>query len=240
MTARTRDWGRLLGERSVMNRLDPDRVMNILAEAMELPVPRRDAFLDSTCVGEPGLRRELEELLRCADPASAVFDAAAQQIVQPDPEQIGPYQLLEPIGEGGMAIVYRAQQHHPVRRIVAVKLIKLGMDTRQFVARFESERQALAMMDHPHVAHVYDAGSTESGRPYFVMEYVPGESILKWCDARKLPLRQRLELFIAVCEAVEHAHRRGSSIAISRAPTSSSARRTAARCQRSSISGWPR
>jgi serine/threonine protein kinase/tetratricopeptide (TPR) repeat protein len=192
-----------------MSRLNPDRVMDILAEAMELPGPRRDAFLDSTCVGEPGLRREVEELLACADAASIVFDAAAQQIIQPDPEQIGPYQLLEPIGEGGMATVYKARQHHPVKRLVALKLIKLGMDTRQFVARFEAERQALAMMDHPNVARVYDAGSTENGRPYFVMEYVPGESILKWCDARKLPIRERLELLIAVCEAVEHAHRKG-------------------------------
>jgi len=192
-----------------MNRLDPDRVMDILAEAMELPAPRRNAFLDSTCVGEPELRRELEDLLACADPASAVFDAALQQVVQPDPEQIGQYQIIEPIGEGGMAIVYKAQQRRPVDRIVAIKLIKLGMDTRQFVARFESERQALAVMNHPSIARVHDAGSTDTGRPYFVMEYVPGESILRWCDSRRLPLEDRLELFIAVCEAVEHAHRKG-------------------------------
>jgi serine/threonine protein kinase/Tfp pilus assembly protein PilF len=183
--------------------------MDIFAEAMELPGSRRAAFLDSTCAGEPNVRREVDKMLACADRASAVFDAAAQQIIQPDPEAIGPYQLLEPIGEGGMAIVYKAQQHHPVKRIVALKLIKLGMDTRQFVARFESERQALAMMDHPNVARVYDAGSTEGGRPYFVMEYVAGEPILRWCDARQLPLAARLELFIAVCDAVEHAHRKG-------------------------------
>src|SRR5688500_4213416 len=192
-----------------MSRLDQDRVMSILADAVELPAPARRAFLDSTCATEPELRREVEELLACADPAAAAFEAAEQQIVQPDPGRIGPYELVEPIGEGGMAVVYRARQHHPVRRTVAVKLIKLGMDTRQFVARFEAERQALAMMDHPNVAQVYDAGSTETGRPYFVMEYVAGEPILGWCDARGLTVRQRLELFVGVCEAVEHAHRKG-------------------------------
>ncbi len=189
--------------------VDQDRVMDILAAAVELPAEQRAVFLDSTCAGAVELRREVDELLACAAPASAAFDAAAERIVQPDPDRIGPYEILEPIGEGGMAIVYKAQQHQPVRRIVALKLIKLGMDTRQFVARFESERQALAMMDHPNVARVYDAGSTETGRPYFVMEYVAGESLLDYCDQHNLALRQRLELFIVVCEAVEHAHRKG-------------------------------
>src|SRR5687767_7168993 len=192
-----------------MTQLDQDRVMNILAEAVELPPPGRRAFLDSTCAGEPELRREVEELLACADPAAAAFAAAAQQIVQPDPDRIGPYQILEPIGEGGMAIVYKAQQLQPVKRVVAIKLIKLGMDTRQFVARFEAERQALAMMDHPHVARVYDAGATETGRPYFVMEHVPGQPMLEYCDEHHLGVRERLDLFILVCDAVEHAHRKG-------------------------------
>src|SRR3954454_13031257 len=192
-----------------MNELDPDRVMSILADAMELPIARRGAFLDSTCLGEPELRREVEELLGCADNASTAFDAAAQQIVQSDPDQIGPYQIIEPIGEGGMAIVYRAKQQFPVKRTVALKLVKLGMDTRQFVARFEGERQALAVMDPPNVARVYDAVSTDTGRPYFVMEYVPGPPILKYCDAQNLDLRARLALFVVVCEAVEHAHRKG-------------------------------
>lgn len=192
-----------------MSGLDHDRVMNILAEAMELAAPRRGEFLDSTCAGDPELRRELDELLCCAERASTTFDTALQQIVQLDPHRIGPYEILEPIGEGGMAIVYRAQQHHPVRRVVAIKLIKLGMDTRQFVARFESERQALGMMDHPNVARIFDAGATETGRPYFVMEYVPGNSILEYCDQHELGLRQRLELFSIVCHAVEHVHRKG-------------------------------
>ena len=192
-----------------MKPVDQDRVMSVLAEAVELPPAQRAGFLDLTCAGEPDLRREVEELLTCADPAASVFDAAAQHIVQPDPDRIGSYEILEPIGEGGMAVVYRAQQHHPVRRTVAIKLIKLGMDTRQFVARFESERQALALMDHPNVARVYDAGSTDTGRPYFVMEYVAGAPLLDYCDAHHLDLRQRLELFAVVCKAVEHAHRKG-------------------------------
>src|SRR5580765_7668085 len=110
-----------------MPRLDHDRVTDLFAQAVALPLPRRPAFLDSTCIGEPELRREVEDLLAHADRASAVFDDALQQIVQPDPGSIGPYQLLEPIGEGGMAIVYKAQQYRPIKRIVAIKLVKLGM-----------------------------------------------------------------------------------------------------------------
>ncbi len=121
-----------------MSPSDYARMMRIFGEAMELPVVRRASFLDSTCLGAPDLRREIEDLLACAEPASQAFDAATDELARADPDQIGPYTILEPIGEGGMAIVYRAEQHHPVRRIVALKLIKLGMDTRQFVARFEA------------------------------------------------------------------------------------------------------
>ena len=193
-----------------MSRLEHERVMGLLAEAMELPQQQRRTFLDSTCAGAPELRRELEELLRYVPAAGEVFDAASSRFVHADtPPRIGHYRILEPLGEGGMAVVYKAYQLHPVRRTVAIKLIKLGMDTRQFVARFESERQALAMMDHPNVARVIDAGSTDTGRPYFVMEYVPGRPILQYCDARQLTVRQRLELFAHVCDAVEHAHRKG-------------------------------
>ena len=192
-----------------MSRLDPHLLMDLLAEAIELTGPQRLEFLDSSCKGQPELRRELEALLACEAPASQMFETVLNQVARADPQIIGAYELLEPVGEGGMAVVYKAQQHRPVKRLVAVKLIKLGMDTRQFVARFESERQALAMMDHPSVARVYDAGSTDTGRPYFVMEYVPGERLVQWCDRRNLSIRQRLELFIGVCEAVEHAHRKG-------------------------------
>jgi serine/threonine protein kinase len=125
------------------------------------------------------------------------------------PRQIGPYKILSVLGEGGMGIVYAAEQRSPVHRTVALKIIKLGMDTRDVVARFEAERQALAMMDHPSVARVYDAGSTETGRPYFAMELVRGVPITSYCDDHRLTTRQRLELFIDVCEAVQHAHMKG-------------------------------
>ncbi|MHC4328555.1 MAG: serine/threonine-protein kinase, partial [Planctomycetota bacterium] len=117
--------------------------------------------------------------------------------------------LLEEIGEGGMAVVYVAEQKEPIRRKVALKIIKLGMDTRQVIARFEAERQALAMMDHPNVAKVLDAGATDAGRPYFVMELVKGVSITEYCDKNKLNTHQRLDLFIQACNAVAHAHQKG-------------------------------
>jgi non-specific serine/threonine protein kinase/serine/threonine-protein kinase len=126
-----------------------------------------------------------------------------------DLEQVGPYRILARIGEGGMGVVFRAEQRAPIRREVALKVIKLGMDTKDVIARFEAERQALALMDHPNVARVLDAGSTDSGRPYFVMEYVPGEPITDYCDRHKLTLRARLELYRSVCDAVQHAHQKG-------------------------------
>ncbi|HZN65127.1 MAG TPA: serine/threonine-protein kinase, partial [Tepidisphaeraceae bacterium] len=122
---------------------------------------------------------------------------------------IGRYKVLERIGEGGFGVVYMAEQHQPVRRRVALKVIKAGMDTRQVVARFEAERQALAIMDHPNIAKVFDGGMTDSGRPYFVMELVKGEPITEYCDRNQLTPRQRLELFASVCQAVQHAHQKG-------------------------------
>src|SRR5205823_5857494 len=124
-------------------------------------------------------------------------------------QTIGPYKLLQMIGEGGFATVYMAEQAHPVRRRVALKIIKLGMDTRQVIARFEAERQALAMMEHPNIARVLDAGATEAGRPYFVMELVRGVPVTTFCDENRLPVSQRLELFVHVCQAVQHAHTKG-------------------------------
>ncbi|HXE51456.1 MAG TPA: serine/threonine-protein kinase, partial [Tepidisphaeraceae bacterium] len=126
-----------------------------------------------------------------------------------DPEQIGTYRILGRIGEGGMATVYKAEQREPVRRVVALKVIKLGMDSKQVVARFEAERQALALMSHPNVAKVFEAGMTETGRPFFAMEFVPGVPITRFCDESRLTLRQRIELFIPVCQAVQHAHQKG-------------------------------
>jgi serine/threonine protein kinase len=125
------------------------------------------------------------------------------------PEQIGPYRILECIGEGGMGIIYKAEQRQPVRRVVALKVIKLGMDTREVIARFDVERQALAMLSHPNVARVLDAGMTETGRPFFAMEYVAGVPLHDFCDRKKLTTRERLELFIPVCLAVQHAHQKG-------------------------------
>ncbi len=125
------------------------------------------------------------------------------------PEQIGPYKILQPLGEGGMGIVYQAEQKAPIRRRVALKLIKVGMDSKEVIARFESERQALALMDHPHIAKVYDAGTTEQGRPYFVMELVQGIPITRYCDDQRLTPKERLDLFIPVCRAIHHAHQRG-------------------------------
>src|SRR5690348_16412903 len=122
---------------------------------------------------------------------------------------VGPYKLVEPIGEGGMGAVWMAQQTEPVRRLVALKLIKAGMDSRQIVARCEAERQALALMDHPNIAKVLDGGTTSAGRPYFVMDLVKGIPITRYCDGCRLTPRQRLELFLPVCHAVQHAHHKG-------------------------------
>src|SRR5881394_3603194 len=124
-------------------------------------------------------------------------------------DRIGRYKLLQQIGEGGMGIVYMAEQEEPIRRRVALKVIKLGMDTRDVVARFEAERQALALMDHPNIARVFDGGATDTGRPYFVMELVRGNKITDYCDQNNLSASDRLELFIQVCGAIQHAHQKG-------------------------------
>ncbi|MDB5293201.1 MAG: pknB 19 [Phycisphaerales bacterium] len=136
------------------------------------------------------------------------IDAPASEPIRRDPDYIGPYRILERIGEGGMGVVYKAEQRHPIHRTVAIKIVKLGMDTHDVVARFEAERQALAMMNHTNVAKVFEAGATEEGRPYFVMEYVRGEPITTYCDQHKLSVARRLELFIQVCNAVQHAHQK--------------------------------
>ena len=142
-------------------------------------------------------------------PASYVDTAGEPSIAEHPGEHIGPYKLLEQIGEGGFGVVFMAEQTAPVRRKVALKIIKPGMDTKQVIARFEAERQALALMDHPNIARVFDAGATESGRPYFVMELVHGVPITEYCNLQKLTPSERLELFIDVCRAVQHAHQKG-------------------------------
>src|SRR5438105_7332898 len=154
-----------------------------------------------------------QSLLDRPAPAAVRPEAATANFAGPESEQagtvIGPYKLLQQIGEGGMGTVFMAEQQHPVRRKVALKVIKAGMDTRQVIARFEAERQALAMMDHLNIARVLDVGATASGRPYFVMELVHGVPITKYCDDNQLTPRQRLELFVPVCQAIQHAHQKG-------------------------------
>ena len=191
----------------------------IFGDAADLPTERRAVFVEQACAGDAALRSKVESLLRAHDD-SGIFLAAPTQgsggppaatgLVSEGPgAMIGRYRLLELIGEGGFGVVFMAEQREPVVRRVAVKIIKLGMDTRQVIARFEAERQALAMMDHPGIARVLDAGATAGGRPYFVMELVRGDPITAYCDAHTLGTRERLGLFVQVCHAVQHAHQKG-------------------------------
>ncbi len=178
----------------------------------------RRSYLDQACGSDAALRHEVEALLLAHEKAGEFLDPAGfgaglgrdQPALTEGPGTIiGRYKLLEKIGEGGMAVVYMAEQTEPLRRKVALKIIKLGMDTRQVIARFEAERQALALMDHPSIAKVLDAGATETGRPYFVMELVQGVSITEYCDQNSLSTKDRLHLFLQVCHAVQHAHQKG-------------------------------
>jgi len=175
----------------------------------------RAAFLDGACRDDPALRARLDVLLEgCLGAEGFMPDPPASQpaavpVIEKPGDRIGRYKLREKLGEGGCGVVYVAEQEEPVRRKVALKVIKLGMDTRNVVARFEAERQALAMMDHPNIAKVLEAGATETGRPYFVMELVRGVKITEHCDQHQLSTRERLELFIKVCQAVQHAHQKG-------------------------------
>jgi tetratricopeptide (TPR) repeat protein len=191
---------------------------SLFIAALEKEDPaERAAFLDRACTGDPGLRQRIDRLLQRHEqpgsflgPDAAAPAAGADELVSERPGTvIGPYKLMEQIGEGGMGLVFVAEQQHPVRRNVALKLIKPGMDTRQVVARFEAERQALALMDHPNIAKVLDGGETSSGRPYFVMELVRGVPITEFCDQEQVPIRERLVLFGHVCQAVQHAHQKG-------------------------------
>ena len=203
----------------------------IFSAARRLPAEARAFYLDGACAGDALLRRQIEELLQ-ADAAAGAFlpelaagaeapvragaEPAREATVRTAPSRseqpgdtIDRYKLMEKVGEGGCGMVYVAEQTQPVRRRVALKVIKLGMDTQQVVARFEAERQALAMMDHPNIAKVLDAGTTQAGRPYFVMELVRGIRITDYWDQANLSTRQRLELFSHVCQAIQHAHQKG-------------------------------
>ena len=200
----------------------PDRELAVFSAARRLPVGERAAYLEEACAGDASLRRRLEELLKASEEVGVFLESPLA--TPPGPggtvrlpilpsekpgDWIGRYKLLQQIGEGGCGVVYMAEQEEPVRRRVALKVIKLGMDTKSVIARFEAERQALALMDHPNIAKVLDAGATDAGRPYFVMELVRGIKITDYCDQNNLPTRERLDLFIQVCRAIQHAHQKG-------------------------------
>lgn len=216
-----RDWNGMMSEES------------IFIAALEKKTPEeRAAFLDAACAGDEAMRRRVEALLASDEGAGSfllqppseaqvsiaigvVNDSESSPLSSPSDDaeapgsRIGPYRLIEKIGEGGMGMVYVAQQERPVKRLVALKIVKPGMDSRQVIARFEAERQTLALMNHPNIATVFDAGMTEQKRPYFVMELVKGVPITQFCDENQLTPRERLELFIPVCEAIQHAHQKG-------------------------------
>jgi serine/threonine protein kinase len=192
----------------------------IFDAALQLAEDQRAAYLDEACAGDSLLRQRVEALLRAHEGAGSFMDSPAQgpipetialslPLSEKPGDKIGRYKLLQQIGEGGCGVVYMAEQEEPIRRKVALKVIKLGMDTRTVIARFEAERQALALMDHPNIAKVLDAGATGTGRPYFVMELVRGIKITDFCDQNGLSTRERLALFTQVCGAIQHAHQKG-------------------------------
>jgi serine/threonine protein kinase len=213
-----------------------ERVEDIFCAALELEASAdRAAFLERACAGDGRLRSAVEEMLAARNDFGKIFCEHSPVMVSPAEisqaltdaaglnaevglvlsvedelgKRVGPYKLLQKIGEGGCGIVYMAEQEKPVRRRVALKVIKLGMDTKSVIARFNAERQALAMMDHPNIARVLDAGATETGRPFFVMELVRGTKITVLCDENRFDTRQRLALFVEICQAIQHAHQKG-------------------------------
>jgi serine/threonine protein kinase len=207
-------------------RVDLEKARELFLHAVgKLPTDEWERYVAEASGGNDEVRRQQERMLRVhreagsflERPAPALWDApaasptglagetTADRIEESPGTTIGPYKLLEQIGEGGMGVVYMAEQSQPIRRKVALKIIKPGMDTKQVIARFEAERQALALMDHPNIARVLDAGTTESGRPYFVIELVRGTPITDYCDRAKLSTSDRLALFVLVCQAVQHA-----------------------------------
>ena len=196
----------------------PNREGEIVDAVLGMAPEERGPYLDRVCAGQPELRELVEAILRSYQQGAVLLDrrAAAPSVLEAvtvisekPGDRIGRYKLLQQIGEGGCGVVYMAEQSEPMRRRVALKVIKLGMDTKQVVARFEAERQALAMMEHPNIARVLDGGVTDNGRPYFVMELVRGIPITRYCDEHRLSTTQRLGLFMLVCQAIQHAHQKG-------------------------------
>ena len=195
-----------------------ERANEIFLTAVEISdLKERLSYVASSCEADVSLRQEVDDLLNANEAAGGFLESPLSRLPpelmatgpQLVPERVGRYRIREERGEGGMGVVYRAEQEEPVRRDVAIKIIKPGLDTRQVIARFEAERQVLAMMDHPGIARVFDGGATDAGRPYFVMELVTGMAITDFCEQERLPRSQRLELFIEVCNAVQHAHQKG-------------------------------
>src|SRR5262249_3761007 len=200
---------------------DPKNAEAVFLAALDkATLQERAAYVEGACGGDAALLARVQELLRAHDQSQGPFDSPPPGIAVTSEDAgtpkgeapgtaIGPYKLLELIGEGGMGMVWMAQQTEPVKRLVAIKLIKAGMDSKGVIARFEAERQALALMDHPNIARVLDGGTTNTGRPYFVMDLVKGVPITKYCDEHHMTPKQRLELFIPVCQAIQHAHQKG-------------------------------
>src|ERR1041385_5677621 len=199
----------------------PDNQAEAIVDALlGMSHEERMAYLEQACAGDAQQRLLVEGMLKAHEQAEVLMQqrgsrarktiaVAPLSISEKPGDRIGRYKLLQQIGEGGCGVVYLAEQSEPVRRRVALKVIKLGMDTKSVIARFEAERQALALMDHPNIAKVLDAGATETGRPYFVMELVRGVKITDYCDEAKLSTTERLGFFIQVCHAIQHAHQKG-------------------------------
>ena len=203
-----------------------NRVREIFTAAMSCEsASARKELLKRECDGDKGLQEAVESLLfestqtksflerpAVEDPTRGLKSAEALGAGEGPGDYIGPYLLQELVGEGGGGRVYKAEQQQPVERTVALKILKLGMDTRSVIRRFEVERQALAVMDHPHIARVLDAGASSDGRPYFIMDFVEGTNITKYCNGERLSLRDRIVLMLKVCRAIEHAHQKGESV----------------------------
>ena len=205
----------------------PSSVESLIARLLALTTAERAVALERALFEDPALRDRLPEIMAALAAAEISLHAKSSGRLSPKSvvglfesaleipsaeacgTRIGPYKLLEEIGEGGFGVVWMAEQEAPIRRRVALKIVKVGMDTREVIARFEAERQALAMMEHPNIARVYDAGATETGRPFFVMELVRGVAITHYCDQNRLSAEARLHLFLTVCQAVQHAHQKG-------------------------------
>lgn len=194
--------------------VNADRLIELFSETRARPAgAERERFLSESCRDDPEVKKQILSLLdaqeRAGDFLKNPFESEPVLTKAQPGDVIGVYKLRETLGEGGCGVVYVAEQEKPLRRLVALKVIKLGMDTKAVVSRFEAERQALAVMDHPNIAKVLEAGATDTGRPYFVMELVKGIRVTDYCEQNHLSIKERIHLFIQVCQAIQHAHQKG-------------------------------